>query len=72
MSSLIFPSSADGDRKYARRNSEPESAEKKNREIEVRDLKPKTDPKRGATDTNKVEERPSGQTGQADFMEGLK
>jgi hypothetical protein len=49
---------------------QPESAEKK-REVEVRDLKPKTDPKGGATDT-KDDKRPFGRTGEADFMEGLK
>jgi hypothetical protein len=53
-------------------NSQPESAEKKKREIDVRDLKPKIDPKGGAKDAKKDDERPSGRTGEADFMEGLK
>jgi len=50
-------------------NSQPESAEKKKRE--VRDLKPKTDPKGGATDAKKDDKRVSGRTGEADFMEGV-
>ena len=53
-------------------NSQPESAEKKKREIEVRDLKPKTDPKGGATDEKKDDKGDSSRTGEADFMEGLK
>ena len=53
-------------------NSQPESAEKKKREVEVRDLKPKTDPKGGATDGKKDEERASGRTGEVDFMKGLR
>jgi len=53
-------------------NSQPESAEKKKREVEVRDLKPKTDPKGGATDEKEDDKRGSGRRGEADFMEGLK
>ena len=53
-------------------NSQPESAEKKKREVEVRDLKPKTDPKGGETDAKEDDKRASGRTGEADFMEGLK
>ena len=53
-------------------NSQPESEEKKKREVEVRDLKPKTDPKGGATDAKEDDKRASGRTGEADFMEGLK
>jgi hypothetical protein len=53
-------------------NSQPDSAEKKKREVEVRDLKPKTDPKGGATDAKKDDKRAFGRTGEADFMEGLK
>jgi hypothetical protein len=53
-------------------NNQPESAKKKKREREVRDLKPKTDPKGGAKDAKKDDKRPSGRTGEADFMEGLK
>jgi hypothetical protein len=52
--------------------SQHESAEKKKREVEVRDLRPKTDPKGGATDEKKDDKRASGRTGEADFMEGLK
>ena len=52
--------------------SQPESAEKKRREIELRDLKPKTDPKGGATDEKKDDKRSSGRKGEADFMKGLK
>ncbi len=53
-------------------NSEPESPEKKKQEVDVRDLKPKTDPKGGATDAKKDDKRASSRTGEADFMEGLK
>ena len=53
-------------------NSQPESEEKKKREVDVRDLKPKTDPKGGATDAKKDDKRDSGRTGEADFMQGLK
>jgi hypothetical protein len=54
-------------------NSQPESTEKKKREVEVRDLKPKTDPKGGATEAKKKDDkRASGRTGEADFMQGLK
>ena len=52
-------------------NSQPESAEKEKQKVEVRDLKPKTDPKGGATDAKKDDKRPSARTGEADFMEGL-
>ena len=53
-------------------NSQPESAEKKKQEVKVRDLKPKTDAKGGATDAKKDDKRAFGRTGEADFMEGLK
>jgi hypothetical protein len=53
-------------------NSQPESAEKKKREVEVRDLKPKIDPKGGGTDRKKDDKRASHRKGEADFMEGLK
>ncbi len=52
-------------------NNQPESAKKKKREREVRDLKPKTDPKGGAKDAKKDDKRPSGRTGEEDFMKGL-
>jgi hypothetical protein len=52
-------------------NNQPESAEKKKREVEARDLKPKTDPKGGATDAKKDDKRGSGRTGEADFMDRL-
>ena len=52
-------------------NSQPESDEKKKREVDVRDLKPKTDPKGGTKDAKKDDKRDSGRTGEADFMEGL-
>ena len=53
-------------------NSQPESAEKKKREVDVRDLKPKTDPKGGATNAKKKDDkRASGRKGEADFMQGL-
>ena len=53
-------------------NSQPESDEKKKREVDVRDLKPKTDPKGGTKDAKKDDKRDSGRTGEADFMQGLK
>jgi hypothetical protein len=53
-------------------NSQPESAEKKKRDVDVRDLKPKTDPKGGTKDAKKDDKRSSGRTGEADFMQGLK
>jgi hypothetical protein len=73
MPSLIFSASAGADGKIMpNKNSQPESEEKKKRKVEVRDLKPKSDPKGGATDTEKDDKRPSGRTGEADFMEGLR
>jgi hypothetical protein len=44
--------------------------------VKVRDLKPKTDPKGGAADEKKADEkkddkRPSGRTGEPDFMRGV-
>ena len=53
-------------------NSQPESEEKEKREVDVRDLKPKTDPKGGTKDAKKDDKRGSGRTGEADFMQGLK
>ena len=53
-------------------NSQPEPDEKKKREVDVRDLKPKTNPKGGTTDAKKDDKRDSGRTGEADFMQGLK
>jgi hypothetical protein len=53
-------------------NRQPESAEKKKREVAVRDLKPKADPKGGATDEKKDDKPSSGRKGEADFMKGLK
>jgi hypothetical protein len=53
-------------------NSRPESTDKKKRELEVRDLKPKTDPKGGSEDEKKDDKRPSSRKGEADFMKGLK
>ena len=53
-------------------NSQSDSAEKKKREVEVRDLKPKIDPKGGKTDAKKDDKRASGRKGEADFMQGLK
>jgi hypothetical protein len=51
--------------------SQPESAEKKKREVELHDLKPKTDPKGGTADPEEDDKRPSGRKGEADFMKGL-
>ena len=53
-------------------NNQPESTEKKKREVEVRDLKPKTDPKGGTKEAKEDDKRGSGRTGEADFMQGLK
>jgi hypothetical protein len=52
--------------------SQPESAEKKQRETELRDLKAKTDPKGGAAEGKKNDKRSSGRKGEANFMKGLK
>jgi hypothetical protein len=51
--------------------SERESAEKKKREVELHDLKPKTDPKGGAADPNEDDKRAPARKGEADFMKGL-
>jgi hypothetical protein len=53
-------------------NRQPESPENKKREVAVRDLKPKADPKGGATDEKKDDKPSSGRKGEADFMKGLK
>ena len=53
-------------------NSQPESTEKEKREVDVRDLKPRTDPKGSATEAKKDDKHAFGRTGEADFMEGLK
>ena len=54
-------------------NRQPaESAEKKKREVGVHDLKPKADPKGGATDEKKDDKPSSGRKGEADFMKGLR
>jgi len=47
--------------------SEPEPTKKKKREVEVRDLTPKSDAKGGAKEANKDEK----QTGEIDFMKGV-
>jgi hypothetical protein len=50
------------------------SGEKSNKNVvrvKVYDLKPKTDPKGGATDKKKDGKRASGRKGEADFMKGL-
>ena len=44
-------------------NTQPESTEKEKREIELRDLKPKTDPKGGAAEGKKNYERSTDYTG---------
>ena len=49
--------------------SEPEPPQKKKREIEIRDLTPKSDAKGGAT---KAEEQAFPRTGEIDFMRGGK
>jgi hypothetical protein len=51
--------------------SQSESTEEKKREVEVRDLKPKTDPKGGAADPKEDDKRAPGRKGEADFMKGL-
>ncbi len=50
------------------KTSEPDPAKKKKKEVEVRDLKPKSDAKGGATKPNKDEKRTFARTGEADFM----
>ncbi|MGH7984647.1 MAG: hypothetical protein ACREFF_16100 [Candidatus Udaeobacter sp.] len=50
--------------------TQPESTEKEKREIELRDLKPKTDPKGGAAKGEKKYERSTdytGRDGKGDF-----
>ena len=47
--------------------SEPDPTKKKKREVEVRDLTPKSDAKGGAKEANKDEK----QTGEIDFMKGV-
>ena len=47
--------------------SEPEPPQKKKREIEIRDLTPKSDPQGGAT---KAEKQAFPRTGEIDFMRG--
>ena len=47
--------------------SEPEPTKKKKREIEIRDLTPKSDAKGGAT---KTETQAFPRTGEIDFMKG--
>jgi len=44
---------------------------RKNEKLKFAILKPKTDPKGGATETKKDDKRTSRRTGEADFMEGL-
>ena len=51
--------------------TQPESTEKEERETELRDLKPKTDPKGSAAEGKNNDERSSGRKGEADFMKGL-
>jgi len=52
--------------------SQPEPAETKGLEVELRDLNPNTDPKGGAAKGRRDDKRSSGRKGEADFMKGLK
>jgi hypothetical protein len=71
ISALIFSAGRRQDVVMSNENSQPESEEKKKRDVEVHDLKPKLDPKGGTTDAKKDDKRPSGRTGEADFMKGV-
>jgi len=51
--------------------SEPEPTKKKKREVEIRDLTPKSDARGGATESNKDQKHASRPTGEIDFMKGL-
>jgi len=52
--------------------SQPEPAETKGLEVELRDLNPNTDPKGGVAKGRRDDKRSSGRKGEADFMKGLK
>ena len=49
---------------------EAEPTKKKKREVEVRDLTPKSDVKGGATKASKDEKHASRRTAEVDFMKG--
>jgi len=50
---------------------EPQPPEKKKSNVEVRDLKPKKDPKAGSNKSQTEEQNRSGRTGEIDFMRGV-
>ena len=52
--------------------NQPEPAETKGLEVELRDLNPNTDPKGGVPKGRRDDKRSSGRKGEADFMKGLK
>jgi hypothetical protein len=56
----------------ANETTEPEPTKKKEKELKIRDLKPKDDVKGGAPDGKKDEKPTSRRTGEIDFMKYMK
>jgi hypothetical protein len=56
----------------ANETTEPEPTKKKEKELKIRDLKPKDDVKGGAPDGKKDEKPTPRRTGEIDFMKYLK
>lgn len=52
----------------ASEKDEPQAKEKKDPKLEIRDLKPKKDPKGGGHGEKSPEKGPPGTTGEIDFM----
>jgi hypothetical protein len=52
----------------AEKDNDPKAKEKKERKLEIHDLKPKKEAKGGAGEPGTSEKRPSGSTGEIDFM----
>ncbi len=53
----------------AEKDNDPKAKEKKERKLEIHDLKPKKEAKGGAGEPRGSEKRPSGSTGEIDFMD---
>jgi hypothetical protein len=53
------------------KKQEPSAPEKKKTDVEVRDLKPKLDPKAGSSRSQAGEKNQAGRTREIDFMRGL-
>ena len=51
--------------------TEPEPTKEEKKELKVRDLTPKEDPKGGASDAKKDKKPPPRRTGEIDFMKGV-